>query len=84
MIVLHAHWQPPNTSAETGGMLLWAETSENTAPTRPRGRAAAKPMAWMVSVNGFILDARSLPRRLQEEAYRKGLIPYIPGEKDAK
>jgi hypothetical protein len=42
------------------------------------------PMAWMVSINGFILDARSLPRPLQEEAYRKGLIPYIPGEKDVE
>ena len=36
------------------------------------------PMAWMISVNGFIVDARSLPRNFQEEAFRKGLIPYIP------
>jgi hypothetical protein len=40
------------------------------------------PMAWMVMVNGLIVDARSLVRPLQEEAYRKGLIPYIPGKKD--
>jgi len=40
------------------------------------------PLAWMVMVNGLIVDARSLPRPLQEEAYRKGLIPYLPGEKD--
>lgn len=38
------------------------------------------PMAWMVSIDGFIMDARSLPRPLQEEAFRKGLIPYIPSE----
>lgn len=38
-------------------------------------------MAWIVTVNGLIMDARDLPRPLQEEAYRKGLIPYIPGEK---
>jgi hypothetical protein len=37
------------------------------------------PMAWMISVNGFILDARHAPRPIQEEAYRKGLIPYLPG-----
>ena len=36
------------------------------------------PLAWMISVNGFIVDARSLPRPIQEEAYRKGLIPYLP------
>lgn len=38
------------------------------------------PTAWMVMLNGFIVDARTLPRELQEEAYRKGLIPQLPGE----
>jgi hypothetical protein len=38
----------------------------------------SNPMAWLVSVNGLIVDARSLPRSMQEEAYRKGLIPYLP------
>lgn len=37
------------------------------------------PMAWMITVNGFIVDARYAPPQIQEEAYRKGLIPYIPG-----
>ncbi len=37
------------------------------------------PMAWMISVNGFIMDARSAPREFQEMAYEAGLIPYIPG-----
>ena len=36
------------------------------------------PMAWMVSVNGFITDVRSMPREIQEAAYQKGLIPYLP------
>jgi hypothetical protein len=39
------------------------------------------PLAWMISVNGFIVDARSLPRYVQEEAYRKGLIPYLPQDR---
>jgi hypothetical protein len=39
------------------------------------------PMAWMIMVNGLIIDARSAPRAIQEEAYRRGFIPYIPGEK---
>jgi hypothetical protein len=38
-------------------------------------------MAWMIEVNGFVLDARHLKREVQEEAFRKGLIPYLPGEK---
>lgn len=37
------------------------------------------PMAWRVMVNGFVMDVRTLPREIQEEAYRKGLIPYLPG-----
>jgi hypothetical protein len=43
------------------------------------------PMAWMISVNGFIVDARHIPREIQEIAFEKGLIPYVPGEvKDDK
>jgi len=36
------------------------------------------PMAWMLEVNGLIIDARHAPRYIQEEAFRKGLIPHIP------
>ena len=35
-------------------------------------------MAWMITVNGMVMDARYLPREIQEIAYQKGLIPYIP------
>lgn len=38
------------------------------------------PMAWLISVNGYIIDVRSAPRAIQEEAFAKGLIPYLPGE----
>lgn len=38
------------------------------------------PMAWYIMVNGFIMDARNAPRAIQEEAYRKGFIPYIPAD----
>ena len=36
------------------------------------------PMAWMIMVDGLIVDVRSQPREIQEIAYAKGLIPYIP------
>ena len=36
-------------------------------------------MAWTIMVNGLIVDARSLPPEIQEIAYQKGLIPYVPG-----
>lgn len=45
-----------------------------------RQRIEESPMAWMIQVNGFFVDARRLKREVQEEAFRKGLIPYIPGE----
>ena len=39
------------------------------------------PLAWMIMVNGFAVDVRQMPRDIQEVAYEKGLIPYLPGEK---
>ncbi len=36
------------------------------------------PLIWMVQVNGLIVDVRHMPRDIQEEAFCKGLIPYIP------
>ena len=43
-----------------------------------RSMMEENPMAWMIQVNGFLVDARHLKREIQEEALRKGLIPYIP------
>ncbi len=37
------------------------------------------PMAWMISVNGFLVDARTAPPEIQAEALRLGLIPELPG-----
>ena len=42
----------------------------------------SNPIAWLITVNGFAVDARHLPRDIQEAAYRKGLIPYIPADKE--
>jgi len=41
-------------------------------------RMGDNPMAWLIQVNGFIVDARQVPPELQEEAFRRGLIPYLP------
>lgn len=35
------------------------------------------PMAWIVQVDGFLVDARHLPEDLQEEARQRGLIPDL-------
>ena len=36
------------------------------------------PLAWMIVVDGFMIDARVAPREIQEVAFRKGLIPFMP------
>jgi hypothetical protein len=41
-------------------------------------RMDSNPLAWMVEVNGFMMDMRHAPRSVQEIAYEKGLIPFIP------
>jgi hypothetical protein len=35
------------------------------------------PLAWMIQVNGVLVDARRMPPEIQEEARRKGLIPDL-------
>jgi hypothetical protein len=35
------------------------------------------PLAWMIQVDGFLMDARRAPRELQAAAFAKGVIPYI-------
>ncbi len=39
------------------------------------------PMVWMLQVNGFMMDVRNAPREVQEIAFNKGLIPYIPADR---
>ena len=39
------------------------------------------PIAWMLEVNGFMMDVRHAPREVQEIAFNKGLIPYIPADR---
>ncbi|MEI6046764.1 MAG: DUF6398 domain-containing protein [Chloroflexota bacterium] len=41
-------------------------------------RMDRNPLAWMITINGLVVDARYAPREIQEEALRRGLIPYIP------
>jgi hypothetical protein len=42
------------------------------------------PMAWLLEVDGLLVDARRLPAELQVQAWRQGLIPYVPAQADAE
>ncbi len=48
-----------------------------TAPSK----VDSNPMIWYLSINGFIVDIRHMPREAQVEAFEKGLIPYIPADR---
>ena len=51
-------------------------THEWTLPSR----LADSPMIWMLQVNGLVMDIPSAPLELQQIAFEKGLIPFIPSE----
>ncbi len=44
-------------------------------------RLEDNPMVWTLEVNGFLVDVRRAPREVQEIAFNKGLIPYIPADR---
>jgi hypothetical protein len=52
------------------------------APLDPKwtlpSRIADNPMVWLVMVDGLVVDIRKMPLELQEAAFAKGLIPYVP------
>src|SRR5918912_2535209 len=40
------------------------------------------PLVWLAEVNGVLVDLRDMPREVQEIAFEKGLIPYIPADRE--
>ena len=38
---------------------------------------AQNPLAWMVAVNGMVVDARTLPAEVQAQLRQRGLIPDL-------
>lgn len=44
-------------------------------------RISDNPMVWIVDVDGLAVDMRYMSRKIQEMAYQKGLIPYIPEDR---
>jgi len=42
-------------------------------------RLADNPRVWLLQLNGLIVDIRNAPVELQQIAFEKGLIPFVPG-----
>jgi hypothetical protein len=40
------------------------------------------PLVWMAEVNGFLVDLRHMPREVQQIAFQKSLIPFIPADQE--
>ncbi len=47
-----------------------------------RGFLERNPLVWMAEVNGVLVDLRDMPREVQAIAYEKGMIPYIPADRE--
>jgi hypothetical protein len=46
-------------------------------------RMADNPRVWLIQLsNGMIVDARYMPKEIQEEAFQRGMIPFLPSQKD--
>ncbi len=45
-------------------------------------RLSVNPLVWKVEVNDELVDIRQESREKQEAAYRKGLIPWIPADRE--
>ncbi len=60
------------------GLNLMAFDPEWSLPSRMDDN----PLVWMLEINGMLVDIRMAPREAQVVAYEKGLIPYIPADRD--
>jgi Domain of unknown function (DUF6398) len=65
-----------------------ARVIEETLGTRPLdpqwtfpSLVERNPLVWMAEVNGLLVDLRDMPRDVQEIAFAKGFIPYIPEDR---
>ena len=59
----------------------WLKIDQFNAEWILPSRMEDNPILWLVEVDGFVLDARSLPIELQEECARLGLIPFVPSQR---
>ena len=44
----------------------------------------SNPLVWMAEVNGLLVDLRTMTREVQEMAFAKGIIPYIPADRQSR
>jgi hypothetical protein len=47
-----------------------------------RDLVEASPLAWLLEVDGLLVDIRHAPAQFQVRAFELGLIPFVPGVAD--
>ena len=47
-----------------------------------RDLVEASPLAWLLEVDGLVVDIRRAPVQFQVRAFELGLIPFVPGVAD--
>jgi SNF2 family DNA or RNA helicase len=77
MNVLHAHFQPPESSERTGGILFWLETSDVPAPKQTRAAKKAKSR-----LHPFCADIGTLKHILDLDGASSSITLRLPAVKD--
>src|SRR6266496_1764759 len=77
MNVLHAHFQPPETSERRGGILFWLETSDVPAPRQTRATKKSKSR-----LHPFCADTGTLKHILDLDGTSRSITLRLPAVKD--
>ena len=74
----HFGLSPKTGSAKSTAIMDLLKSGQADPHWTLPSRMGDNPMAWLIQVNGLMVDARQVSREIQEEAFRRGLIPYLP------
>src|SRR3990172_13240102 len=77
MNVLHAHYQPPQSPQDSGGILFWMETSDVSAPKQTRAAKKAKSR-----LHPFCADTAALKHVLDLDGASKTITLRLPAVKE--
>ena len=72
---------PSNAAAKLAAIRKMLKISQLDPNWTLPSRLKDNPLVWMIQVNGFTVDIRHASREMQAMAFYKGLIPYIPADR---
>ena len=73
----------PNTASAKARVISHALGTHQFDPTWTLPSMIDRnPLVWMAEVDGLIVDLRAMPREVQAIALAKGMIPYIPADRE--